>query len=220
MKTRVYIVWDDFYHPSSVLEPLVNTVFDPEKFDVTTSLGYESFFEKEWDLLVQFTIGAPVLTEEQEADIVARVENGMGILAFHAGLVISSNESLFLTKLNTGNFICHPARADADPDDPHPEQCDVRIIPLTNVKHPVTEGVEPFNGWDEHYFVKMDVGATELLAASTSVHGTTSCVWAHERGNGRIVCITQGHNPCVVENPNMIRLVNNAIAWAKRGANA
>ena len=213
MKKNVYIVWNDFYHPQEVLEPLVEQIFPSARFCVTASHGYDGFAKEKPDLLVQFTVGDPPPAMEEQMRVADSVKNGMGLLAFHAGLVLTGDDSPFLTELGTADFISHPDRKDAPPDDPHPEQCEVRVIPLPHVQNPVTAGVMPFSAWDEHYFVKMDVEGTSLLACASSVHGTTPCVWAHEAGKGRVVCITQGHNPGMVQNPQMIRLVQNAVSW-------
>ena len=59
MKKNVYIVWNDFYHPQEVLEPLVEQIFPSARFCVTASHGYDGFAKEKPDLLVQFTVGDP-----------------------------------------------------------------------------------------------------------------------------------------------------------------
>ena len=215
MKKRVYIVWNDFYHPQQTLQPLVEKIFPEDRFCIEKAYSYAGFSAYKPDLLVQFAIGSPAPSLEEQQEVARHVtDGGMGLIAFHAGLVLTGEDSPFLQKLGTAHFISHPERKDAALDDPHPEQCEVRVIPLRNVVHPVTAEVEPFCAWDEHYFVKMDVENTMLLACASSVHGTTPCVWAHEAGKGRVVCVTQGHNPGMVEHPQMVRLMENAVNWS------
>lgn len=218
-KRKVIVVWNDFYHRKEVLAPAVDAVFDPAEWEVVRTENARDAVGADADLLILFAIGrpdgVPDLTLAEQEQVVHQVEEGMGILFFHAGMVLTGTNSPYLTKLNSGSFISHPARKG---NLYHAEQCQVTVTPLPGVPNPITEGVEPFTELDEHYFVKMDVGATQLLACATSEHGTTPAVWAHPYGKGRVTAITEGHTVNTMENPNMRRLLQNAANWAVRGS--
>ena len=76
MKKNVYIVWNDFYHPREVLEPLVERIFPSARFCVTASHGYGDFAKVKPDLLVQFTIGDPPPAMEEplkSSDLISKM---------------------------------------------------------------------------------------------------------------------------------------------------
>lgn len=206
MKKQVVIIWNDFYHPKEVIAPAVQKLF-AEGWEVTTTERLRDLIEMEKspDLAILYTNGRPdgeadITFEEQEL-VIEKVEAGMGILFYHAGLVLIDEQSPFYVKLNSGRFVHHP------------EQTSVTVTPLLNVDHPITRGIQPFTQKDEHYFCQVEITRTNLLACATSVDITAASVWCHAYGSGKVAAISQGHTLEMQNDPEMLKLATNTINW-------
>jgi len=219
MAKKVTVIWHDFYHPKEAIAPMIDEIFASDIWEVTKTMHLRDVVNaaERPDLVMFYT---PGLTEGEEKwtyaelqKIVDMVADGMGIMFCHAGMVWADPECPFTKELNCGDFISHPARKGENLV--HAEQCMVTNIPLMDVNHPITEGIEPFAAIDEHYFVAMDPSRTQLLACASSEHGVTTGVWAHEYGKGRVACITEGHDE-VMKLPMMRKLTKNAAEWCTR----
>jgi type 1 glutamine amidotransferase len=89
--------------------------------------------------------------------------------------------------------------------------------------HEITAGVPPsFTIRDELYRVELDAAATagQVLATGTSL--TTGAeypvLWTRTHGQGRIVCLTLGHDGAAHELPAFRQLLQNAVLWALRAS--
>lgn len=210
MRPQVLVIWNDFYHPKEVLTPMVEKLFPAADWELRTTERVRDLLEQDTrpHLTVFCTNGRPDgetdLSYEEQSKIVSMVSDGMGILFFHAGLVLIEEESPFFRELNAGRFVHHP------------EQSDVTVTPLFNVHHPITEGVTGFRQKDEHYFCQVDVSRTSLLACATSQHLTSASVWCHDFGQGRVAGISQGHTHEMQNDPEMLKLTANALHWLTR----
>ncbi|MBJ6359898.1 ThuA domain-containing protein [Paenibacillus sp. GCM10012307] len=207
MKKQVVIIWNDFYHPKEVIAPAVEKLFASEEWEVTATDRLRDLIEMEQrpDLAILYTNGRPdgeadITFDEQEL-VIHKVKDGMGILFYHAGLVLIDEQSPFYLKLNSGRFVHHP------------EQTPVTVVPLSNVEHPITKGVLPFTQKDEHYFCQIDISRTNLLACATSVDITAASVWCHSYGAGKVAGISQGHTLEMQNDPEMLKLATNTINW-------
>ena len=141
------------------------------------------------------------MTSEHEQALVHYVEQGGNLLGFHCGLASYPLEGRY-TALVGGAFQFHPVA--------HPR---FRFVPRPEA-HPILDGIEAFELTDEMYFVWRDAATTESLAVLESQeYGSSSALWCGLRGKGRIVGLTPGHRPEVLEHPSLIRLVSNALAW-------
>lgn len=207
MKKQIYIIWDDICHPKEVIKPALDILFMGDNWDMITTSRARDILPKEIkpDLVIFFTNGRPDgeadLSSEEQKMITTKVLDGMGILFYHAGLVLIEQDSPFYLQLNSGRFVRHP------------EQEQVTMTPVGGMNHSILEGVESFTEKDEHYFCQVDVSRTNLLMCSTSSNLTGVGAWAHEYGKGHVVGIAQGHTTQMLCNGNMLKLASNAITW-------
>lgn len=207
MKKKVVVVWNDFYHPKEVIEPALKKLFSEDHWEVVKTERARDLLNTDLqaDLVIFYTNGRPEgetdLTHEEQSVIVNNVKTGMGILFYHAGLVLIAKDSPFYKELNSGRFVHHP------------EQCDVTVSPLKDVIHPITKDVTPFTQNDEHYFCQVDVTRTNLLACATSEYLTSASVWCHDFGKGRVAGISQGHTLEMQNDIEMLKLAGNTISW-------
>lgn len=141
------------------------------------------------------------LNENQDEALHNYVSTGGGLLALHCALA-NYPEKKFYRKMIKGSFSSHPTE--------HPKI----KIEILDENHPVTSGVNPFSVVDEQYFVEVDRKNTDLLLKGSSVeHGESPTGWSHGYDEGKVCCLTPGHNSEVLENPMMVKLIRNAIRW-------
>ncbi len=207
MKKNVLIVWDDYYHPEANYREAVRKSFDEnKKWDVTKTHRIRDILSAEVrpDLCIYFTVGCPTgeegLSTEEQEQIKAMVEAGMGMLFIHAGLACIQDNTPFF-ELAKGRFASHP--------EPHYDA--VYCTRLPGCTHPIMEGILPFMTADEHYFCRVDIEHVTPLLVGVSDAGTEIAGWAHTVGAGRVCCLTPGHN-----HPMMIKmrpLMESAAEW-------
>lgn len=206
MAKHVLIVWDDYYHPEANYREAVRKSFDENpKWTVTRTHRIKDLLSMEPrpDLCINFTVGVPEgeegLTAEEEYKIKEMAEAGMGIMYIHAGLAcIQENTPLY--DIAGGRFASHP--------EPHYEVC---CMPLQGCRHPVVKGIQPFATADEHYFCKIDMARVTPVLVSVSDAGTQIAGWVHTLGEGRVCCLTPGHNhPMLIK---MRPLMEQAADW-------
>lgn len=206
MEKSVLIVWDDWYHPEANYREAIRKSFEEnDMWNVTKTHRMRDLLEMEEtpDLCICITVGCPegedMLSIEEQEKVQKLVEGGMGILFIHAGLAcIQDNTPMF--EIARGRFASHP--------EPH---YDVYCTPLPGCTHPVVKGVKPFITADEHYFCKIDIDRVTPIMAAVSDAGTEIAGWVHTLGQGRVCCLTPGHN-----HPMMIKMrpvMENAANW-------
>lgn len=143
------------------------------------------------------------MTEEQQRAIWDFVHNGGGFLALHNSHGIYPPGGLYY-KLFGGDYGGHPP----------PETFTIRV---ENKHHPVTQGVEDFETFDEQHLSKYDLDREQLLLRNIS-RGNKSAPagWWRELGKGRFVYLAPGHTPEALNHPMTERLIRNAIRWLLR----
>lgn len=220
MKKLAVVVWDDFYHPKEVIAPLIADLFPVSTWELIKTTHFRELLtlQRFPDLILFYSNGRtedePLITDQEQQSVVELIKSGAGALFCHAGMVWMDAECPIVKQLNCGYFLSHPDRKGKDLI--HPEQCELTTVPLMNCRHPILEGVSPFTAMDEHYFVAVDIGKTNLLACTSSVHGVTAGVWTHEVSKGTVVSITAGHTAFALDHKDMRTLQKNAVKWCIR----
>lgn len=97
-------------------------------------------------------------------------------------------------------------------------------VRFEKVRHPVTEGLEPFTTNDELWNAPELAPGAEVLASSfseTSQAGTgrwEPSVLAGRYGDGRTLTIMIGHDAAAMDNPGFKKLLPRAVEWAATGS--
>lgn len=206
MKKNILIVWDDYYHPEANYREAVRKSFDEnEQWEVTKTHRIRDLLSAELrpDICICFTVGCPdgeeELSAEEQEKIKIMAESGMGMLFVHAGLACIQENTPFF-ELAKARFASHP--------EPH---YDVYCTGIPGCMHPIMEKMAPFMSADEHYFCRVDIDHVTPLMVSISDAGTEIAGWAHTIGEGRICCLTPGHNhPMLIK---MRPLMERAAEW-------
>lgn len=143
------------------------------------------------------------MTEEQQKAIRDFVQRGGGFLALHNSHGIYPPGGLYY-QLFGGDYGGHPP----------PATFTVRI---ENKNHPITQGVEDFEVFDEQHMSKYYLDREHLLLRSMSRgNDMAPAGWWRELGRGRFAYLAPGHTPSALGHPMMQRLIRNSIRWLLR----
>lgn len=153
------------------------------------------------------------LSDSQEDHLLAAVEAGTGVAAWH-GAAAAFRSSLRYHLMLGGDFLAHPA------GEGYPQPYTVTI---TNRDHEVTQGVNDFPVASEQYYMSVDPNNTVLAETTfTGEHfawfeGLKSPVaWTRQWGKGRVFYHSIGHAPEDLEGKDVRRFTKQGIAWATR----
>jgi uncharacterized protein len=126
------------------------------------------------------------LSDSQEDHLLAAVEAGTGVAAWH-GAAAAFRSSLRYHLMLGGDFLAHPA------GEGYPYPYEVNIV---NRDHPVSQGVKDF------------AVASDVLRIPVA--------WARQWGEGRVFYHSIGHAPADLAGEDVRRLTKQGIAWAAR----
>jgi type 1 glutamine amidotransferase len=211
-KTRILLMhggWSG-HAPERLARTLEESLFVGADVESVTSLeALNADTLGSTDLLVPvWTFGT--LTEPEEAALLAAVQNGLGVLAFHGAA------SAFLTSraykhMLGGQFVAHPGG----------ENVDYEVEFASS--HPLVQDLGRIAVTSEQYYLLVDP-AVEVLASTRIVapnmewlRGVTMpVVWRRQWGKGRVFYCSLGHDPALLEEPALRTLLRRGAAWAKR----
>jgi len=213
---RALVLIGDHYHPPGYIRPPLESVFDrlgmPATFiyDVTklTAENLEGA-----SLLVVLRDGMiwPNGDAEPEwwlsakqVDALERfVRGGGGYLALHNATALQrlGPEATRYRDLLGSSYNGHGA---AD------EKFTVRVV---GAGHPVTRGVRDFEAVDERHRPVMHADDAKILLEAVSGGQKSVSGYAREFGRGRVCHLANGHNREILENPQVQKLLENAVLW-------
>jgi hypothetical protein len=208
---KIYMIMEDKYHNRDVIVPGMDAalgpnsftaVVEPEEFPWGSIKVGEAIFVSQKGENQELPDGSRLkwVSPEREKLLWDFVNAGGSALFIHCGTVVADAGELY-RKLVGGVFLQHP------------KQCPVTFAPLKG-SHPIAEGVEAFTVPDEHYHCQVDLeGITPFLAAGSVGNAGVLAGWCQTIGKGRTVVICPGHTTEAATNPNVSRLIRNAVNW-------
>ena len=209
MNTRALVLCDDTWHPAATVRRGLGVLdgdFDFEFLADGAAWSAQRMEEFPLTVLAKANITSaksaqPWLTEQTQSAFPDYVRRGNGLAVIHAGS--SRYEKLpAMNALIGGAFVSHP------------DQCDVTIQPVQG--HSLADDVVPFTVHDEHYFMAMNVAASDVFLESRSAHGVQPAGWTRTEGAGRVCVLTPGHNLEVWLHPEFQKLLSNALRWTAK----
>ena len=200
---KVLVLTGDYWHPTSSITPILDDLFNKEKWNVTlTENPKDLSLDNIPDLFVTFKdviendhIPTPLWCDDEWTSILDDcIKNqGMGFMAVHCGIADIPEDHFITQNILRAFFIAHP------------EQCPVSFEPVNDE---LTDGIPTFtfSHVDEHYQIKI-VGDTNVLGYSISQHGRQPALWTHQYGKGRVIGITPGHSYENLGQPEYLKLL-------------
>ncbi|RKL67400.1 trehalose utilization [Salipaludibacillus neizhouensis] len=141
------------------------------------------------------------MDKDTASAITKYVENGGGWIAWHSGMAKYENVTEYISMLR-GQFKYHGAH---------------QIVEY--IAEPGSDFIvkdNTFKFLDEHYMVDCEEENTNVLLRSRSVDGDSIAAWAHEYGNGRVMCIAPAHLEEGLLHPAFQKMMVNSLKWCAR----
>lgn len=139
------------------------------------------------------------ITDPQLLGLLHFVESGKGYVGIHSA-ADSFRDSPAYRAFVGGHFVTHPRYRQYQ-------------VSVTEVEHPITEGMDEFCVTDEQYITDYDPRNT-VLASALWKGQAMPVVWVKPWGEGRVCYIALGHNPESCADANFRTLLIRGTLWA------
>ncbi len=214
-KKKALVVWGGWagHEPKQCVDIfapwLVERGFDVEIADTLDAYNDGEKLKK-LDLIVQVvTQGA--LKGDQERNLEAAVQSGVGLAGWHGGLADSFRSATEYEFMVGGAWAAHPGGI-----------IDYEVN-ITDPTDPITKGLADFKMHSEQYFMLVDPG-NEVLATTTfsgqyapQTKGIVMpVVWKKLYGKGRVFYTSLGHVAKDFDVPQAREIVKRGLLWAAR----
>lgn len=151
----------------------------------------------EFDVLLIYKDDGELPTE-QEADLLAWIDEGGGLLAVHCASHCFRNSTAY-TRLVGGRFKEHGG-----------ETFRARIV---DAQHPALRSVTAFESWDETYVHDQLTDDRRVLMVRPHRGGYEPYTWVRRQGEGRVFYTALGHDERTWRHPGFHRLLDQALRW-------
>jgi len=151
-----------------------------------------------YDLIV-FYHTVTEITDPQLLGLLNFVASGKGYVGIHSA-ADSFRDSPAYRSFVGGYFVTHPKYRQYQ-------------VSITEVEHPITEGMDEFLVTDEQYITSYDERNT-ILATALYKGKAMPVVWVKDWGTGRLCYIALGHNPDSCADENFHTLLIRGARWA------
>ena len=139
------------------------------------------------------------ITPAQERALLEYVESGKGFVPIHSASHSFRNSARVMALMGgqfdrhgTGTFTAQTVRPD----------------------HPIMQGLQPFETWDETYVHKNNNPDRIVLQERVDENGREAWTWVRTQGQGRVFYTAYGHDQRTWNQPAFQQLVRNGILWA------
>ena len=152
---------------------------------------------------------------EAQRDFIAMLHNGKGLVVLHHAFCSYDHWPEYV-KIVGGRYHHYPWTKDGEVQKPSKYTHDATLqVRVEDKNHPITQGVSDFVIIDEAYGdteIRSDVHP--VLSTDSPVNGPFVC-WTNRYGKSRVVALTLGHDRQSWENPAFLKVLSQAIVWAK-----
>lgn len=214
MSTRVLVVvgGDDTHHDLLGAADVLTRIGSAAGYVTSPAVGMQRFVSPrpetaDADVYVLYVSGA-AFGAEQQAALAAAVAAGKGVVALHMSNVMGDPEGAdrAYRDLLGNHYLSHgPGH--------HEGRHRIDLV----AAHPVTDGVDDFELFDEYYEFAFADDDHTVLAERTRDDGVRIPVlYVREVGEGRVVYLALGHDMRAWGEPPFRRILAQAIGWAGR----
>jgi type 1 glutamine amidotransferase len=166
------------------------------------------------DVIVFYDMWVKGITPEQQANFVALLNKGIGVVALHHTLAAHQNWPEY-QQIIGGKYFTAARKVDGKelPGSTFQHGVDMKIA-IADGQHPITRGMKPFEIHDEAYAgFETDPEATVLLTTNHP-QSDKEIAWVKTYGNSRVLYLQLGHDHFAYENPAYAQLVARGIRWS------
>ncbi|MEX2594861.1 MAG: PVC-type heme-binding CxxCH protein [Anditalea sp.] len=189
------------HHPSRKYAPWLATSVFKSGINITYTENLEDLNPEnlnKYDALVIYA-NHDYLAPEQESALKEFLDNGKGLIPLHSATGCFKNSDWYIQTIG-GQFASHGTGE--------------FMAEIIEASHPILDGVESFETWDETYVHKNINPDIKVLTERVENGHREPYTWIREEGNGRIFYTAYGHNDSTWTNPGFQKLVENGIFWA------
>lgn len=206
----VYGGWDG--HQPKVYAEKISGFLKAEGAEVTvsdsTGIYADEAVMSEIDLIVQ-SITMDKISKEAFDGLQKAVKNGTGFAGSHGGFCDAFRDNTGYQYMTGAQFVAHPGG-----------QIDY-TVKITDPSDPITAGIKDFPTKTEQYYLHVDPNIKVLATTTFSgdydewINGAVMpVIWKKYFGQGRIFCITLGHDPAEFDQAIPKQLLMNGFRWA------
>jgi len=156
------------------------------------------------------------ITPEAQQDFIAMLNKGKGLVVLHHAFCSYDSWPEYV-KIVGGRY--HHYRWTKDGVEQRPSTFKEGVVMQIRVEdkaHPITKGITDFEIIDEAYAgTEILPTVYPVLSTNSPLNGPLVC-WANTYGKSRVVALTLGHDVKTWENPSFIKVLSQAIVWAKK----
>jgi putative membrane-bound dehydrogenase-like protein len=139
------------------------------------------------------------ISPQQEAALLAYVDNGKGLVALHCASYCFLNSPRYISLVG-GQFKSH--------------KTGVFRTKVIDARHPAMKGVQEFEAWDETYVHHRVTDDRHVLMVREEEGRQEPWTWVRQQGKGRVFYTASGHDERVFRTAGFHRLVIQGIRWA------
>ncbi|MFW6157389.1 MAG: PVC-type heme-binding CxxCH protein, partial [Balneolaceae bacterium] len=199
----LFLGHDSEHHNSAEYMPMLASALAPEGINFTYTddpddLNPEKL--EDFDALMLYANHEEISSSQEEA-LLDFVAEGNGFLPIHSASACFGNSDAFI-ELVGGRFKEHGAGT--------------FTAEVSDDTHPVTEGLEAFETWDETYVHDRhnDDRTVLMERVDEEENHTEPWTWVRNHGNGRVFYTAYGHDERTWGNPGFHELVRNGVVWS------
>lgn len=174
----------------------------------------------EFDVIVLYDLWQKISKQEKEGYL-SYLKSGKGIVALHHCIGSYQTWDEFVQIIG-GTYVMNdkPRIINGESYSPsffiHDKDLSISIA---DAEHPVTVGIKDFVIFDEVYGNFHILNTVHPLLKTNHPENTPVIGWVNRYANANNVYIQLGHGPSAFENPNLVKLVQQAIRWVANGVN-
>jgi len=159
------------------------------------------------------------ISPEAQRDFIAMLEKGKGLVVLHHAFCSYDYWPEYV-KIVGGRYHHFPWSKDSIVQPPSNYTHDASLqVSVEDNNHPITKGLSDFVIIDEGYSgTELREDVYPILSTDSPASGPLVC-WTNRYGKSRIVALTLGHDRQAYENPAFIKVLSQAIIWAKKTEN-
>jgi type 1 glutamine amidotransferase len=157
------------------------------------------------DLIVQ-CVTMSKIERQQEQNLLAAVEGGVGFGGWHGGMCDAFREHTNYQFMCGGQWVAHPGGV---------IDYTVQIGPEPD---PITEGMSEFAMRSEQYYVHVDPNVKVLMTTTFAAYGPrpVPVTWTKRWGKGRVFYTSLGHVAADLAVPPVMPMLVRGLLWAGR----
>ncbi len=216
MTKKALFVWGGWEgHTPKESTDIFSSLLEEAGYEVTVSDTLDAYLDA--DLLNSLDLIVPVWTmgkisKEQQTNLLAAVESGVGIGGWHGTMGDSFRENTAYQWMVGGQWVAHPGGI-----------IDYRVN-ITDHTHPITAGLDDFDMHSEQYYMHTDPSNQTLATTTFSgeharwIDSTVMPVtWLRHYGKGRVFYCSLGHVAADFDVPEAREMVRRGLLWASYG---